>query len=54
MPMMDTRNRPAPEQSKAQQDEYVVGQEYANKTMSVDVYNHYKRVATATMDDIEI
>jgi len=32
----------------------VVGQEYAKKVMSVAVYNHYKRVATDTMDDIEI
>ncbi len=32
----------------------MVGQEYAKKVMSVAVYNHYKRVATDTMDDIEI
>ena len=32
----------------------MVGQEYAKKAMSVAVYNHYKRVATDTMDDIEI
>ncbi len=35
-------------------DEYVVGQEYAKRAMSVAVYNHYKRVITDTMDDIEI
>ena len=35
-------------------DEYVVGQEYAKKVISVAVYNHYKRVLTDTMDDIEI
>jgi ATP-dependent Clp protease ATP-binding subunit ClpX len=35
-------------------DEYVVGQDYAKKAMSVAVYNHYKRVITNTMDDIEI
>ncbi|HOO80308.1 MAG TPA: ATP-dependent Clp protease ATP-binding subunit ClpX, partial [Lachnospiraceae bacterium] len=39
---------------KAQLDEYVVGQEHAKKVMSVAVYNHYKRVATDTMDDIDI
>ena len=27
---------------------------HAKKAMSVAVYNHYKRVATDTMDDIEI
>ena len=32
----------------------MIGQEYAKKVMSVAVYNHYKRVATDTMDDIEI
>ena len=35
-------------------DEYVVGQEKAKKAMAVAVYNHYKRVASDTMDDIEI
>ena len=51
---LDIRNIPAPHKIKAQLDEYVVGQEYAKKAMSVAVYNHYKRVATNTMDDIEI
>lgn len=32
----------------------MVGQEHAKKVISVAVYNHYKRVATGTMDDIEI
>ena len=37
-----------------QLDQYVIGQEYAKKVISVAVYNHYKRVATGTMDEIEI
>lgn len=45
---------PAPHKIKARLDEYVVGQEYAKKAMSVAVYNHYKRVLTNTVDDIEI
>lgn len=45
---------PAPHKIKAMLDEYVVGQEYAKRAMSVAVYNHYKRVITDTMDDIEI
>lgn len=45
---------PAPHKIKAMLDEYVVGQEYAKKAISVAVYNHYKRVITNTMDDIEI
>ena len=53
-PLVDIHNLPAPHKIKAKLDEYVVGQEYAKKAMSVAVYNHYKRVATDTMDDIEI
>lgn len=51
---LDIKEIPAPHKIKAQLDEYVIGQEYAKKAMSVAVYNHYKRVATDTMDDIEI
>ena len=53
-PLVDINHLPAPHKIKAQLDEYVVGQEYAKKAMSVAVYNHYKRVATDTMDEIEI
>ena len=53
-PIIDIKDIPAPHKIKAQLDEYVVGQEYAKKAMAVAVYNHYKRVATDTMDDIEI
>ncbi len=48
------KDLPAPHKIKAKLDDYVVGQEYAKKAMAVAVYNHYKRVATDTMDDIEI
>lgn len=51
---LDIKDIPAPHKIKAQLDEYVVGQEYAKKAMSVAVYNHYKRVATNSMDEIEI
>ncbi|MCI8319545.1 MAG: ATP-dependent Clp protease ATP-binding subunit ClpX [Dorea sp.] len=53
-PLVDIRNLPAPHKIKARLDEYVVGQEHAKKAVSVAVYNHYKRVATDTMDEIEI
>lgn len=54
VPLIDLKNIPAPHKIKEQLDEYVIGQEYAKKVMSVAVYNHYKRVATNTMDEIEI
>lgn len=53
-PALDLKNIPAPHKIKAKLDEYVIGQEYAKKVMSVAVYNHYKRVATDTMDEIDI
>ena len=53
-PVFNIRDIPAPHKIKASLDEYVVGQEHAKKTIAVAVYNHYKRVATGTMDEIEI
>ena len=53
-PALNLKDIPAPHKIKAKLDEYVVGQEHAKKAMAVAVYNHYKRVATDTMDDIEI
>lgn len=36
-------------------DEYVIGQEYAKKVLSVAVHNHYKRIdAPAKDDDVEL
>lgn len=44
-----------PQQIKAFLDEYIIGQEYTKKVMSVAVYNHYKRLLQPpTNDDIEI
>ena len=53
-PEFSIDNIPAPHKIKAKLDDYVVGQEKAKKMISVAVYNHYKRVATNTMDEIEI
>ena len=53
-PAFDIRKIPAPHRIKGQLDEYVIGQDYAKKVISVAVYNHYKRVATGTQDDNEI
>lgn len=53
-PALDIHAIPAPHKIKASLDEYIVGQDYAKKVMSVAVYNHYKRVASDANDDIEI
>lgn len=51
----DINKIPAPHKIKEQLDEYVVGQEYAKKVISVGVYNHYKRVAASNEpENIEI
>ncbi len=36
---------PKPQELKAYLDDYVIGQDYAKKVLSVAVYNHYKRIA---------
>ncbi len=41
-----------PEEIKAKLDEYVIGQDKAKITLSVAVYNHYKRI-THHADDVE-
>jgi ATP-dependent Clp protease ATP-binding subunit ClpX len=41
----ESENLPTPEQIKSVLDEYVIGQEDAKKTLSVAVYNHYKRIS---------
>ena len=53
-PVLDIKSIPAPHKIKASMDEYVVGQEYAKKVMSVAVYNHYKRVTCDSQDGVEI
>lgn len=46
---------PKPAEIKAILDEYVIGQEEAKKTLSVAVYNHYKRInCKEIIDEVEI
>jgi len=46
---------PTPSEIKEGLDEYVIGQEAAKRTLSVAVYNHYKRVNNqGRIDDVEI
>ena len=43
-----------PQQIKSFLDDYIVGQDYTKKIISVSVYNHYKRINQLTSDEIEI
>ena len=47
---------PSPKEIKEILDQYVIGQDEAKKTLSVAVYNHYKRIANEeeNEDDVEI
>jgi len=53
---LDLDTLPKPREIYSVLSEYVVGQEEAKRTLSVAVYNHYKRVqmAVAEDDDIEL
>ena len=53
-PVFTADNIPAPHILKNELDKYVIGQEHAKKVISVAAYNHYKRVKTGTMDEIDI
>lgn len=53
-PIFSVDNMPHPNQIKEKLDEYIIGQDKAKKIMSVAVYNHYKRVKTDTMGEIDI
>lgn len=45
---------PKPMQIKEILDQYVIGQESAKKTLSVAVYNHYKRINLGEKSDVEL
>jgi ATP-dependent Clp protease ATP-binding subunit ClpX len=53
----EDRELPTPEEIKKVLDEYIIGQDEAKKTLSVAVYNHYKRINSEedrSEDDVEI
>src|SRR5919106_1047518 len=53
-PSFDIDNLPKPREIYGVLNEYVVGQEQAKRTLSVAVYNHYKRVQMMQADEADI
>jgi ATP-dependent Clp protease ATP-binding subunit ClpX len=53
---LDVANIPKPTEINEALDEYVIGQENAKRTLSVAVYNHYKRVQMlqSTENEVEV
>ncbi len=51
----EQRHLPVPKEINQYLDEYVIGQDYAKKILSVAVYNHYKRMTSnAKQNEVEI
>lgn len=54
-PAFEMKELPTPHEIKKNLDDYVIGQEAAKKTLSVAVYNHYKRLqSNSNKDDVEL
>ncbi|MEA3422266.1 MAG: ATP-dependent Clp protease ATP-binding subunit ClpX, partial [Bacillota bacterium] len=51
---VNLENLPKPKEISDILNQYVIGQEYAKKALSVAVYNHYKRINTKHTDDVDI
>ena len=53
---VELKDVPKPRDIRAILDQYVIGQDEAKKTLSVAVYNHYKRINSAQPkgDDVEL
>jgi ATP-dependent Clp protease ATP-binding subunit ClpX len=51
---LDLENLPRPKDIHSILSDYVIGQEEAKRTLSVAVYNHYKRVQMASYGDADV
>ncbi len=50
-PEVELKKVPKPKEIKAYLDQYIIGQDEAKRTLSVAVYNHYKRLTQPAVDD---
>jgi ATP-dependent Clp protease ATP-binding subunit ClpX len=48
------QDTPKPSEINSILDDYVIGQKIAKKTLSVAVYNHYKRLSNVSLSEVEI
>mgnify|MGYP000990001080 FL=1 len=52
---LDLKDIPKPKEIRAILDQYVIGQDQAKKSLSVAVYNHYKRINSQNkLEDVEL
>jgi ATP-dependent Clp protease ATP-binding subunit ClpX len=52
---LDLKDIPKPAEIRNILDQYVIGQDYAKKSLSVAVYNHYKRINSQNkLEDVEL
>jgi ATP-dependent Clp protease ATP-binding subunit ClpX len=52
---MDLKELPKPQEIRDYLDDYVIGQDSAKKSLSVAVYNHYKRIRSGSKkEDVEL
>jgi ATP-dependent Clp protease ATP-binding subunit ClpX len=52
---LDLKDVPKPKEIRAILDQYVIGQDQAKKSLSVAVYNHYKRINSQNkLEDVEL
>lgn len=52
--LVDALPLKTPKEIKAFLDDYIIGQDFAKKVLSVAVFNHYKRILNPTLDNNEV